>query len=444
MNCFCKPLLIAILLSAPYVLQAMQPRTIAEGQSIQQRLESTDTEDLAIVQLALIPNPTTAQINELLQPLGRNVDIPVVRAVAQALHTALQEGKSRQKLVECVIGALCMRGQSATIEGMQLVEQRAGKIVILCCPSMPEERPTCLMDMPQEILDEITRNLSQNHKDVANLRRTCTRFNKPSNQDNGLVRVFSMPTNLRSYLSVKDLGCLRQTCRSLRGVWGNNCSIKISGTKKLSQMVALLHAMHVDNPIELNLSYNCLTDLPDCIKQLTRLKKLNLDNNPLTPQAIVRLCTSCPQLEELNLGYNRQTPLPDCLKQLVELKKLDLRCTGLVDADVIQICECCPGLEELNVSGNSINNLPVRISKLTKLKKLYVGGNRLTDEAIVRACTCCPQLEELGLHGIGLTDLPECLKLLTQLKKLYLGGNELTQEEVGLLRTELPGVDIRF
>ncbi|GCL40268.1 small GTP-binding protein [Sphaerospermopsis reniformis] len=62
--------------------------------------------------------------------------------------------------------------------------------------------------------------------------------------------------------------------------------------------------------------------MPDAIKQLTNLSRLDLSHNQLTtlPDAIKQLTN----LSRLDLSHNQLTTLPDAIKQLSKLKKLDL------------------------------------------------------------------------------------------------------------------------
>ena len=106
--------------------------------------------------------------------------------------------------------------------------------------------------------------------------------------------------------------------------------------------------VHLQNKTSLYL-YNCeLTELPEWIGKLVKLKSLSLWENNLTqlPESFGNLV----KLKELDLYSNDLTDLPDSIGKLVNLESLDLR-------------------------GNNLTQLPEWIGSLVKLKELELSGN---------------------------------------------------------------------
>lgn len=99
---------------------------------------------------------------------------------------------------------------------------------------------------------------------------------------------------------------------------------------------------------ELSLSYNKLTEIPESIFNLTKLKKLNLSSNRLTelPGSIAKLTN----LTTLSLWNNKLTDIPESITKLTNLTRLDL-------------------------SYNQLMKLPESIVNLTKLKELDLSNN---------------------------------------------------------------------
>ncbi|XP_064603685.1 uncharacterized protein LOC135469090 [Liolophura sinensis] len=96
----------------------------------------------------------------------------------------------------------------------------------------------------------------------------------------------------------------------------------------------------------LNLSNNCLKELPEEIGCLTGLQKLHLNNNSLTD--LPASLGSLKYLHDLDIQGNCLIALPDCVCSLLSLKHLDVSC-------------------------NRLKALPVEIGCLRSLRALCVG-----------------------------------------------------------------------
>ena len=131
--------------------------------------------------------------------------------------------------------------------------------------------------------------------------------------------------------------------------------------------------------VELDLSNNFLSALPDEIGSLRRLRQLSVGRNLLyqLPDSIGELRSS---LKLLWVQHNRLTRLTDAVCKLVKL-------------------------EDLNLFDNRLSQLPTAISALTQLKFLSIGYNRF--EALAPALFTMPSLETLHVQQNRLRSLPD-------------------------------------
>jgi internalin A len=142
-----------------------------------------------------------------------------------------------------------------------------------------------------------------------------------------------------------------------------------------------------------------LTELPESLCRLTRLRILNLYDNNLTelPECIGQLI----KLESLNVAVNQLKTLPESLGRLTRLQKL-------------------------RVYQNELTELPESLCRLTRLQLLSLWRNKLTELP-----ECIGQLTELELLDLSrnqLKTLPESLARLKKLQKLDLAINPLNPE----------------
>jgi Leucine-rich repeat (LRR) protein len=149
---------------------------------------------------------------------------------------------------------------------------------------------------------------------------------------------------------------------------------------------------------DLDLSQLYLNELPDIFMHSSfkeRLVNLNLTENRLTtlPNSIGGLAA----LKTLNLNDNKLTMLPECISELTQLHSLDLW-------------------------GNGLNALPESMNTLTSLERLNLGYNYLT--ALPESIGELTALHYLDLSENQLTILPESMDRLTiEPNNLNLSGN---------------------
>jgi len=173
------------------------------------------------------------------------------------------------------------------------------------------------------------------------------------------------------------------------------------------------------NSYELNLGFLNLTNLPDSIRNLSSLQKLDLSVNQLTtlPVCIKNL----KSLQILFLRCNLLTAIPDCMKNLTSLKELDL-CNNEITTLPDSIGNL-RSLQTLDLSENLLTTLPVCIKNLNSLQVLELRDNQLA--TIPDSIGNLTSLQKLGLSRNQLTAIPDLIKTLSSLQDLNLSENQL-------------------
>lgn len=150
----------------------------------------------------------------------------------------------------------------------------------------------------------------------------------------------------------------------------------------------------------LDISYNCIKEIPHKISALKSLNKLLLTENDIVDDSICWEGLSCLQkLLNLSLSENRLVSLPPTLGSLTSLR-------------------------ELCVAKNRLDNLPVEIGLLKHLQVLIANNNRIT--SLPSSIGDCESLTVVHLSSNLLTELPETFANLRNLKNLLISNNGLT------------------
>jgi len=169
----------------------------------------------------------------------------------------------------------------------------------------------------------------------------------------------------------------------------------------------------------LDFGENQITEIPECIGQLTNLQTLDLNENQITeiPECIGKLTN----LKGLDFRENQITEIPEYIGQLTKLKWLDLN-----ENQITEIPECIGQLTNLQLlflRRNFITEIPKCIGQLTKLKWLFLSENQIT--GIPECIGQLTSLQELNIWGNKIAEIPECIGQLTSLQELYLSGNKI-------------------
>jgi hypothetical protein len=159
------------------------------------------------------------------------------------------------------------------------------------------------------------------------------------------------------------------------------------------------------------------------------------------PEEIFDLADS---LEVLNLTGNRLSDLPDDLPRLKKLRILfcsdnafrhlppvlaecpGLSMIGFKSNRIEEVTALPPSLRWLILTDNRVASLPASIGHCAPLQKLMLSGNRLA--ALPDEMAACTNLELVRLAANRFESLPDWLLELPQLAWLALAGNPLCRE----------------
>jgi hypothetical protein len=172
----------------------------------------------------------------------------------------------------------------------------------------------------------------------------------------------------------------------------------------------------------LDVSFNQLTNLPECLIECYNLTSLVVKNNLLEDFSLPKNFGKLSQLKELNLSGNQFTRLPDEVFQLGDtLTTLHFGANRLqqITSDIRLLRK----LEVLYLGGNHLTELPIEIGQLTYLKVFVLCENNL--ECLPSSVSNLKQLKSLLLHRNRLTSLPVELIKLRNLMELSLRDNPL-------------------
>jgi hypothetical protein len=162
----------------------------------------------------------------------------------------------------------------------------------------------------------------------------------------------------------------------------------------------------------LNLSNNHLTDLPNALRQLTKLKVIFCSNNPFTH--VPEILGELPQLSMVGFkACNINTLSPKALP-------VNLRWLILTD--------------------NALTSIPEAIGDSKYLQKCMLAGNKLTElPASMQACT---NLELLRISANQFKTLPDWLLTMPKLSWVALAGNPLSiaHEKHAITNNTLPNI----
>lgn len=161
---------------------------------------------------------------------------------------------------------------------------------------------------------------------------------------------------------------------------------------------------------------NQIAFIPDSISNLVNLEWLHLSENQIKelPESFGHLSS----LETLlQLGGNRLGRIPESVRQLTKLKELQIYDNGL-EAIPEWLCEL-KQLKKLRINSNRLANLPTTLASIERLADLDLEGNPLNPELA--------SAYEDGIHGVKryLRELEKGGKNRYEAKLLILGdGNE--------------------
>eukprot|EP00002_Diphylleia_rotans_P039205 TRINITY_DN9037_c0_g1_i2.p1 TRINITY_DN9037_c0_g1~~TRINITY_DN9037_c0_g1_i2.p1 ORF type:complete len:1211 (-),score=223.01 TRINITY_DN9037_c0_g1_i2:332-3964(-) len=208
----------------------------------------------------------------------------------------------------------------------------------------------------------------------------------------------------------------------------------------------------------LMLSRNKLSSLPESYSQLSSLISLDLSNNSF--REIPSFISHLTSLQVLKIKGNPVTSLPPWITLLSALKRLSMDDSPFHAPEAITVLPCWPELrssqtksspifytsrslylintefsltsarfsrwmeyQSIDISNNQIPILPQVISVLSDLKALTLDRNHLSD--LPMSLSLCTNLTRLSLRQNKLSQVPDVVSLIHHLKYLNLSNNKL-------------------
>jgi hypothetical protein len=153
---------------------------------------------------------------------------------------------------------------------------------------------------------------------------------------------------------------------------------------------------HLTNLTGVNLSFNCLTNLP------TEFNALN-------------------HIEHLDLSSNLFKHVPPVVCQLAQLRSLNLSSNQL--SDLPQELEGNNQLQTLNISNNQFTQISSVVCRLEQLTFLNVSSNQLSD--LPQELEGNNQLQTLNISNNQFTQVPSVIARLTNLRNLNMSDNQI-------------------
>ncbi|XP_035914795.1 protein phosphatase PHLPP-like protein [Anopheles stephensi] len=219
---------------------------------------------------------------------------------------------------------------------------------------------------------------------------------------------------------LETIQCCRNSLRELT-LSGRNLHSLIAGNNNLTKISVRATPTHLKH---MDLSFNCLQELPDWLVGCHQLRTLYANNNQIHTISEHLLNNEHATIQTLHLAYNRLTNFPPMVKRKLPLQKLYLQCNLIEDLPE-NFFIACERLTILNVSSNKLMTLPIIFGSSCSLERLYATNNSLTDR-VLDSLICLPRLRVLHLGYNLLTTMPEtCISCWGDLEELVISGNKL-------------------
>lgn len=209
-------------------------------------------------------------------------------------------------------------------------------------------------------------------------------------------------------------------------------TLTINDDSKIKHLPAKFGSLINLEELEISCLEN-LEDLPKEIGNLTKLKKIIIDNGN---------------------GCQMNIFIPESIGNLINLKvlrlygALDPRGIGSDKFDSTSHIKTLPGtieklenLEELDLGRNGITTIPSQIASLKKLKRLSLDYNNIHE--LPEFIGTLKNLKELSICSNGGVKLPKSLSNLNRVK-VFMGNNYLNLKDQKKLRNLFPNVIFSF
>lgn len=182
----------------------------------------------------------------------------------------------------------------------------------------------------------------------------------------------------------------------------------------------------------LDLQDNSITNLGLALKDLTKLRNLNVAGNRLV--SIPSYIFESLSLDEINAARNRidGSLIPEGLTYLAVLRSLDVSKNALTAISKSESLSFL-SLQDLSITDNRICTIP-DVSEWTSLITLCAGGNKLTSTP--EGLTSLPRLKTLDLSRNDIKQLDSRLGLMESLICVTVGNNPLRERRQLTMNTE--------
>ncbi|XP_049867265.1 protein phosphatase PHLPP-like protein isoform X1 [Pectinophora gossypiella] len=194
-----------------------------------------------------------------------------------------------------------------------------------------------------------------------------------------------------------------------------------------NQLETLTTTVPPINLVEIDVTDNKLTSLPQWLSGCSDLTTLHASNNQLTALPEHLFCSELSSLSSLHLAHNKISNIPSMPRLRAPLKELLLHdnCIQSLPENFFSVCD---RLCILNLSNNRLNRLPpARGPSSHCLERLYLTANCLTDE-VSDVIIAFRGLKILHMAYNCLTSLPEtCVNFWPDIEELVLSGNSFTR-----------------
>ncbi|KAJ0181889.1 hypothetical protein K1T71_002611 [Dendrolimus kikuchii] len=215
-----------------------------------------------------------------------------------------------------------------------------------------------------------------------------------------------------------------------------------------NQLETLTTTVPPINLVEIDVSYNKLTSLPQWLSGCSDLTTICASHNKLTSLPEHLFCSELSSLTKLHLAHNKIPSIPSMPRLRAPLKELLLydNCIQSLPENFFSVCD---RLSVLNLSNNRLSRLPqARGPPSYSLERLYLTANCLADDVadiivafrglrILHIAYNClnnlpdncinfwPEIEELVISGNSFVKLPENMPQLNNIRILRAHSNKL-------------------
>ena len=188
----------------------------------------------------------------------------------------------------------------------------------------------------------------------------------------------------------------------------------------------LIYEIEGSNITKLKIPFQEISQLPENIGSLTKLKVLDIKGNKL--ESLPGSFENLKNLETLDLSLNYGIKLPNDFLLFSKLKELNIACCNL--PKILDSLVELKNLKKLNISSNRITKIHPKIGNLEYLEELDLSYNKL--EEIQLPILELKSLKHLNLAGNKIHKIPEEISKLKSLEILNLNFNLIQNLVVGL------------